>query len=70
VKIKDQVQFTHIPEIFVKNFNKWLHHLEDDQFVLVLVDDGDEIETGESFIHYFKLFVVQEIAHLGVTSND
>jgi hypothetical protein len=70
VEVEDQIEFTDVSEIFIEDFNKRLHHFEDDEFVLVLVDDGDEVETGEAFVDYFELFVVEEIAHLGVASDD
>lgn len=70
VEVEDKIEFTDVSEILIEDFNKRLHHFEDDEFVLVLVDDGDEVETGESLVDYFKLFVVQEIAHLGVASDD
>lgn len=69
MKIEDEVEFADVSEIFVQNFNKRLHHFEDDQFVFLLVDDGDEVETRESFVDDFELFVVEEIAHFGVTSD-
>ena len=35
-----------------------------------IVDDGDEVETGVSFVYDFVFLIVEEIAHLGVTSDD
>ena len=70
MKIEDEVEFAYVPEVLVQNFNKSLHELEDDEFVFFLVDDGDEVETGVSFVYDFVFLIVEEIAHLGVTSDD
>ena len=35
----------------------------------ILVDDGDEVETGVSFVDYFVFLVVDEIAHLGFAGD-
>jgi hypothetical protein len=37
---------------------------------VVLVDDGDEVETGVALVHDLVLLVVQEVAHLGVARDD
>jgi len=37
---------------------------------VVFVDDGDEVKTGVSLVYDFVFFVVQEVAHLGVSCDD
>jgi hypothetical protein len=37
---------------------------------VVLVDDGDEVETGVALVDYLVLLVVEEVAHFGVTRDD
>ena len=34
------------------------------------INDCYKVETGVSIIDYFVLFVIDEIAHFGFTSND
>jgi hypothetical protein len=70
VEVEDEVQFADISEVLVEYLHEALHEFEDDEFVLVLVDDGDEVETGVSFVDDLVLFVVEEVAHLGVARDD
>jgi hypothetical protein len=69
VEVEDEVEFAHISEVLVQYFYEALHEFEDDQLILVLVNDGDEVQTGVSLVDDLVLFVVQEIAHLGVASD-
>lgn len=70
MEVENKVQFAHIPEVLVQYFHEALHEFEDDEFVFVLIDDGDEVETGVSLVDDLVLFVVEEVAHLGVTRDD
>lgn len=67
MEVEYEIQLADIAEVFVEDLHEALHQFQDDQLVLVLVDDGYEIETGVSFVDDLVLLVVQEIAHLGVT---
>jgi hypothetical protein len=58
VEVEDEVEFADVAEVFVEDFNKGLHHFEYDELVLILVDDGDEVETGVAFVYDFILLVV------------
>lgn len=69
MKIEDKIKLAYVTKIFIKDFNKWLHHFQHNKFILVFINDGNKVETGESFVDYFKLFVVQKIAHFGTASN-
>lgn len=67
MEVEYEIQLADIAEVFVEDLHEALHQFQDDQLILVLVDDGYEIETGVSFVDDLVLLVVQEIAHLGVT---
>lgn len=68
MKVENQIQFAHVSEVFVQNLYKTLHQLKNNQFVLVLVDNSDEIKTREPLVNYLVLLVVQKVAHLRITS--
>ena len=70
MEIKDQIKFAYVSEIFIENFDKGMNEFEHDQLVLVFVYNGNEVETGVSFIDDFILFVFKEIAHFRFTSDD
>lgn len=69
MEVEDEVEFAHISEVLVQYFYEALHEFEDDELILILVDDGDEVETGVSLVDDLVLFVIQEVAHLGVTRD-
>lgn len=70
MEIEDQIEFADVSEILVEDLNKGVDELKHNKLVLVLIDDGNEVETGVSLVDDFVLFVFQEIAHFGFTSND
>lgn len=70
MEVEDEIEFADVAEVLVENFDKGLHQFQDDEFVLVLVDDGDEVKTGVALVHDLVLFIIQEIAHLGVPGDD
>lgn len=67
MEVEYEVQLADIAEVFVEDLHEALHQFQHDQLILVLVDDGYEVETGVSLVDDLVLLVVQEIAHLGVT---
>lgn len=58
MKIKDQVKFTHISEIFVEYLYKHLHELKDYEFIVIFINNGYEVETGIAFVYNLVLFVI------------
>lgn len=70
MKIEDQIKFANVAEVFIKNFYEGLHELKDYEFVFVFINDSYEVETGESFVDDFVLFIVEKVAHLGLTCDD
>ncbi len=58
MEVEDEIQFTDVSEVFVEDFNETLHELKDYQFILVLIHDGDKVQTCESFIYYFVFLVI------------
>jgi len=69
MEVEYEIQLADIAEVFVEDLHEALHQFQYDQFILVLVDDGYEVETGVSLVDDLVLLVVQEIAHLGVTRD-
>ena len=57
VEIEYKVQLANVSKIFIQYFNKCVNKFQDDEFVFVLVDDSDEVETGVSLIDNFVLFI-------------
>ena len=68
VKIEDEIQFADISEVLIQSLYKNLHEFKDDELVFILVDEGDEVETGVALVDDLVLFIIQKVAHLGVTS--
>ena len=58
MEVENEVQFADVTEVLVEDLNEALHEFQYYEFVLVLVDDGDEVETGEPFVYYLVLLVV------------
>lgn len=58
VEVEDEIEFADVSEVFVQDLNETLHELKDYQFILVFVDDGDEVQTCESLIYYFVFLVI------------
>jgi hypothetical protein len=69
VKIEDEVELAHVSEVFIEDFNEGLHEFKDNELVFVLIDNGDEVETGVSLVDDLVLLVVKEVAHLGVAGD-
>lgn len=67
MKVEDEVQLADIPEVFVQNLHERLHQFQDNQLVFVLVHHRYEVETRVSFVNYFVLLVIYEVAHLWTT---
>lgn len=70
MEVEDQVEFAHVAEVLVQNFHEGLDEFQDDEFVLVLVDDGDEVQAGVPLVDDLIVLVVQEVAHLGLTCQN
>ena len=70
MEVEDKIQLAYISEVLVQDFYETLHEFQDDQLVLILVNDSDEVKTGEPFVYYFVFFVVQEVAHFGLPCDD
>lgn len=50
MEVEDEVEFADVAEVLVEDLYEALHEFEDDEFVVVLVYDGDEVETGVSLV--------------------
>jgi hypothetical protein len=58
VEVEYEIELANVSEIFVQYFNKGVDKLQYDQFILILIDDGNEIKTCISFIDDFVLFIL------------
>lgn len=70
MEVEDEIQLAHISEVLVQYLNEGLHQFQHDQLVLVLINDSDEVKTGESLVDDLVLLVLNEIAHLRITGYD
>lgn len=70
MEVKDEVELTNIAKVLVEYLYERLHEFEHDQLILVLVDNGNEVETGKALVDYLVFLIVQEVAHLGITRDD
>lgn len=67
MEIEDKIKFANISEVFIENLYKALHQFEYDQLILIFIDDGYEIETGEALVYYLVLIVIKKVAHFGIS---
>ena len=67
MEIEDKIKLTNISEIFIENLHKALHQFEYDQFILIFIDDGYEVKTGETFVYYLVLIVIEKVAHFWIS---
>ena len=44
MEIEDEIQLTDVSEVFIEDLYKGVNHLEDDQFIFVLINNGDKIQ--------------------------
>jgi hypothetical protein len=58
VEVEYEIELANVSEIFVQYFNKGVDEFQYDKFVLILIDDGNEIKTCISFIDDFVLFIL------------
>lgn len=70
MEVEDQVQFTDVSKILIEHFHKSMNHLQYNEFVFVLVNNGDKVQWGISFVDDFVLLVLEEVAHFGFTGDD
>jgi len=67
MEIEDKIKLANISKILIQNLHEALHQFEYDQFILIFIDDGYKVETGESFVYYLVLIVIEEVAHFWVS---
>lgn len=70
MEVKNEVQLADIPEVLVQHLHKGLHQFQHDQFVLVLVNNSDEVEASIALVDDLVLLVLHEIAHLWMAGDD
>lgn len=70
MEVEDEIKFADVSEVFIEDFDEGVNGFEDDEFVVVLVDDGDEIKGGVTFVDDFVFFVLEEVAHFGFAGDN
>ena len=70
MEVEDQIQLANVAEIFVQDLHEGVNQLQDDEFVIVLIDDRNEVEASITLINYLIFLIVDKIAHFGFASDD
>ena len=70
MEVEDEVKFTNITKIFIKNLHKTLHKFKNNKLIFILIHNGYKIETSVSFVNDLVLFVVKKITHFWITCYD
>lgn len=70
MEIENEIKLADIAEIFIEDLHKGMDQFEDDKLIVVLVYNGDEVETRVTFVDDLVLFVVDEIAHFRLAGDD
>lgn len=69
MEVEDQVKFTDIAKVLVKNLHKSMNEFKDNELVFIFVHNCNEVQTSVSFVYDFILFVLEEITHFRFTSD-
>lgn len=51
VKVENQIELTHVPEVLVKYFDKMMDHIEDNQFIVIFLNACGEVQAGVALEH-------------------
>jgi hypothetical protein len=46
VKVENQIELAHVPEVLVKYFDKVMDNIENNQFIVIFLNTRGEIQTG------------------------
>jgi hypothetical protein len=46
VKVEDQIELAHVPEVLVKYFDKVMYHIEYYQFIVIFLNARGEVQAG------------------------
>ena len=69
MEVEDEVKLADVAKVLVENLHEGVDEFEDDEFVIGLVDDGDEVQAGVALVHDLVLLVVDEVAHLRLAGD-
>ena len=58
VKIEDKIEFANVAKVLVEYFHEHLHEFEYYEFIVVLIHNRDEVQTGISLVYDFIFLVV------------
>lgn len=70
VKVEDEIEFTDVAKVAVKDLHKVVNHLQGDQLVVVHVHADDEEERGVSLVNDLVLFPLDEVTVLHRAVDD
>lgn len=70
MEIEDKIKLTHIPEVLIQYLHERMYQLQYYELVIIFVHNCNEVETCISFVYDLVFFVVDEIAHFWLTSDD
>jgi hypothetical protein len=51
VKVENQIELAHVPEVLVKYFDKVMDNIENNQFIVIFLNTRGEIQTGVALEH-------------------
>jgi hypothetical protein len=51
VKVENQIELAHVPEVLVKYFDKVMDHIEYNQFIVIFLNARGEIQTSIALKH-------------------
>ena len=65
MEIENEIKLAHAVEVLIKNLDVVVHNLKNKQLIDVLVDNGDEVETGVLLVNNFVVFPLEKVVELG-----
>ena len=70
LKIKDDIQLTHIPIILIHLLYISMNRLQCNQLIIIGIYSRDKEQTRVPPIDHFRVFVFDEVAHPGAAGED
>jgi hypothetical protein len=70
VKVENQIQLTHIPEILIKYLDKVMNDIEDNQFIVFLLYASSEVQTGVALEYDLVVAPFQKVGQPATPPDD
>lgn len=61
MEIEYNVKFAHIAKVSIKAFDKVVDHFKNDKLIVLLVTEGDKIQTSITFVYNLELIPFDKI---------